>query len=306
MTRELGDDLLGRPRVVVVTRQSDYDQLLAQHGTREQARFFLRTRGQNLDELFARHERLHAARQAVYAAIPASWRQALIEREDLHRFVFEPSDLIVALGQDGLVANVAKYLDGQRVIGIDPEPGRNAGVLVPHEPKRAGQLLQAVARGRMQVQPRTMVAVELDDGQRLFALNELFIGHPRHQSARYRLSCRGVEERHSSSGVVVTTGTGATGWARSIVGEREQARRVPLPSPQDRKLAFFVREAWPSPTTGTSLTAGMIDESEALELISEADEGVIFGDGIEADRLEFRWGVRARVRVAPRRLNLVV
>lgn len=296
-------DLLSQPRVVVVTRASPYAQLIAQHGTREQARFFLATRGQQLDELFERHRLFERARQAVLAAIPTSWRQAAVGREDLHRFVFEPHDVVVAIGQDGLVANTAKYLDGQRVIGVDPEPGRNAGVLVPHRAEQARALLDSAARGQARVQARTMVEVELDDGQRLVALNELFIGHPRHQSARYRIRCAAGTERHSSSGVVVTTGTGATGWACSIARERQGC--PPLPGPSDPRLAYFVREAWPSPATSAELTSGLLDEGETLELTSELDEGVIFGDGIEADRLDFRWGLRAKIRVASRRLNLV-
>lgn len=297
-------DLLERPRVVVVTRPSEYQLLLAQHGTREQARFFLRTRAQAIEPIQAAHEAFSQARHQVLGAIPTSWRQAAIERSDLHRFLFEPSDLVVAIGRDGLVANVAKYLHGQTVIGIDPAPGHNAGVLVRHRPEHAGKLLQAGARGRLRVEARTKVHVELDDGQSLIALNELFIGHPSHQSARYRITCAAGSERHSSSGVVVTTGTGATGWARSIV--RERLDTVALPGPTDPALVFFVREAWPSPTTGTTLTQGRIEPGEALELTSELDEGVVFGDGIEADRLEFRWGMRARIRVAEQRLRLAV
>jgi NAD kinase len=304
--REQGEveALLSRPRVVVVTRQTAYEQLLAQHGTREQARFFLVTRGESLDELHARHRNFERARQAVVGAIPTSWRQAAVDRHDLHRFVFEPADLVVAIGQDGLVANTAKYLDGQAVIGIDPEPGHNPGVLVPHRAEHTRDLLHAAARRRATIDARTMVEVELDDGQTLLALNELFIGHPRHQSARYRLCCAGRSERHSSSGVVVTTGTGATGWARSIARERDTP--PPLPAPADPRLVFFVREAWPSPTTGVELTAGSIAEGQTLELHSELDEGVIFGDGIEADHLDFHWGRQAHVRVATRRLQLVV
>lgn len=303
--RSEADALLDRPRVVVVTRASSYAQLLAQHGTREQARFFLATRGQSLDDVDEDHRRFEAARQAVFAAIPSSWRQAAIDRDDLHRFVFEPRDIVVAIGQDGLVANAAKYLDGQPVIGIDPAPGRNAGVLVPHRAEAAGALLQAVVRKRARTQARTMVEVTLDDGQRLLALNELFIGHPRHQSARYRLCCGARSERQSSSGVVVSTGTGASGWARSIARERGDTSPA-LPAPTDPRLAFFVREAWPSPITGTELTCGLIEVGEALEISSELDEGVIFGDGIEDDRLEFRWGLRAQIRVASKQLALIV
>jgi NAD kinase len=299
-------DLLGRPRVVVVTRPTEFQLLLAKHGTREQARFFLATRGQSLAPIHAAHEAFSSARQCVLAAIPSSWRQAAIERGDLHRFLFEPGDVVVALGQDGLVANVAKYLDGQAVIGIDPTPAMQSGVLVRHRAEQTGKLLQAAARGRIHIEARTMVEVELDDGQRLVALNELFIGHPRHQSARYRIECAAGSERHSSSGVVITTGTGASGWARSIVRESTRDSSFELPGPQDPRLAFFVREAWPSPTTGTTITSGLIEPGQRLELTSELDDGVVFGDGIEADRLEFRWGVRASIRVAQRWLHLAV
>jgi hypothetical protein len=165
-------------------------------------------------------------------------------------------------------------------------------------------MIQSAARGRARLERRTMARVELDDGQSLLALNELFVGHPRHQSARYSLHHAGASEHHSSSGVVVSTGTGATGWASSIVRERRACPH--LPGPEDPSLAFFVREAWPSPTTGTELTAGLVERGSCLEIVSELDEGVIFGDGIEDDRLAFRYGVRARVRVAERHLHLVV
>jgi hypothetical protein len=35
------------------------------------------------------------------------------------------------------------------------------------------------------------------------------------------------------------------------------------------------------------------------------DGGVVFGDGIEDDRLDFAWGMRLRIAVAEQRLNLV-
>ena len=50
------------------------------------------------------------------------------------------------------------------------------------------------------------VAAEADDGQRLLALNEVFVGHTSHQSARYRVTFGDAEERQSSSGVIVATG----------------------------------------------------------------------------------------------------
>ena len=293
------------PRVVLVHRPSEYDALIARQATHAQAAFFLSTRHQDIDAVRDRHEKLHAALHTVDAAVPGSWRMAKVMRESLDRFAFEPEDIAVVIGQDGLVANTAKYLQGQPVIGINPDPERNDGVLVPHAPVDTSALLQEVYRDTATVQKRTMVAAYLDDGQMLTALNEVFVGVRSHQSARYRIRFGGEEERQSSSGVIVTTGTGATGWARSI--NRQRAQRVSLPRPEDRTLAFFVREAFPSVATGTHLCDGCITARDRLDITSENNEGgVIFGDGIESDYLAFDWGQRVRVEAGEHACHMVV
>lgn len=292
------------PRAVVVTRQTDYQLLLWRHGSRAQAEFFLRSRGQTIGSAERNHERFESALKQVLGAIPMTWRRSRVDRSDLDRFVFEPQDVVVALGQDGLVANVAKYLTGQRVVGINPDPSAYDGVLVAHAPKDAERLLRAALEPTVSIEPRTMVEARLDDGQRFLALNEIFLGQRTHQSARYRIVLGEAGERHSSSGVIVSTGTGATGWARSI--HRQRRTDVVLPNPVDRFLAFFVREAFPSRATGTALTDGVIDGAHRLEVISEMNEGgVLFGDGIEEDRIDFAWGMQASLGVSDLRLMLV-
>jgi hypothetical protein len=292
------------PRIVVVARPTEYAALLVRHGTREQARFFLDTRGRSIDEVEARDATQRAALVAVSSAIPADWRRARILRSDLDRFLFEPGDVVVTVGPSGLVANVAKYLAGQPVIGVDPDAGRDGAVLARHRPDQAAALIRMVAAGTAPIRERTMVEARLDDGQRVLALNEVFLGDASHQSDRYLLRSPDGAEHQSSSGIVVTTGTGATGWGRSIGLERHTI--LQMPTPDEPALAWFVREAWPAPAFATTRTEGLITAGEALEVVSELDDGgVVFGDGIESDRVDFGWGVQARVRVAPERLRLV-
>ncbi|CAM3669617.1 hypothetical protein [Nocardioides zeicaulis] len=287
------------PRVVVVTRRTEYDELLATHGTRGQAAFFLSTRGRDIAELEERHHRTVQAVEQATAAIPLDWRRGTVERADVSRFLFAPEDVVLVVGQDGLVANVAKYLTGQPVVGVDPEPGRNAGVLVTHPAADVADLLRATDR----VEERTMVEARLDDGQRLVALNEVFVGHPSHQTARYTLRTPdGAEEPQASSGVIVATGTGATGWCRSVALERHS--ELALPAPAEQRLAWFVREAWPSPATGAGLTEGDLVDGE-LTLTVASDRLVAFGDGVEADALTLTWGQTVRVGRAGTVLRLV-
>lgn len=287
------------PRVVIVTRRTEYEELLATHGTRGQAAFFLSTRGRDIGELEERHRLTQQAIETAAAAIPVDWRRGTVERSDVSRFMFSPDDVIVVVGQDGLVANVAKYLDGQPVIGIDPEPTRNAGVLVTHAAQDLRELLGATTEAT----ERVMVEARLDDGQRLLALNEIFVGHPSHQTARYDLHTAGAaHESQASSGLIVATGTGASGWCRSVALERHSD--IAMPSPSDPRLVWFVREAWPSPATGTTLTEGDLVGTE-IALTIKSDRLVAFGDGIEADSLGLSWGQSVRIGRSTKSLRLV-
>jgi hypothetical protein len=292
------------PRCVLVERPTELRELLARHGTREQARFFLAQRDVALPDVEERHLRYEETRARVMGAIPPAWRTATVQRADLDRFLFAEGDIVVVLGQDGLVANVAKYLNGQPVIGLNPEPDRHPGVLVTQPPEAMADLCAELVAGCAVVQERAMVRAALDDGQELRALNEIFLGHRSHQSARYELTVGGRSEHQSSSGLIVATGTGATGWAQSI--NRQSGHPLELPAPASPALAWLVREAWESPTTGASLTAGVLEPGETVVVSSElGSDGVVFGDGIEADRLALDWGQRVTIGVAERRLRLV-
>jgi len=294
------------PRVVLVYRRTELDDLLARHGTRGQAAFFLSTRGRHIDEVERRHWAQTEALVEVTNAIPLDWRRGTVERGDLARFIFAPEDIIVIVGQDGLVANVAKYLDRQVVIGINSDPDRNPGVLVPYTPGAARELVHLAVTPAVAalVDERTMVQVAVDDGQRLLALNEIFIGPPTHQTARYTLTTTdGQRERQASSGLIVASGTGSTGWCRSIWLERHSD--LPLPSPTDTTLLWFVREAWPSPATGTTWTQGAIQPGDVLMVTIESDRLVVFGDGIESDCLNVTWGQTAAISASSRHLYLL-
>jgi hypothetical protein len=290
--------------VVLVTRASEYEQLLAEHGSRGQAEFFLRTRGRDIAEVERRHARFAVARDAVVAAIPRQWRRAAVSRDDLDRFLFQDGDIVVAVGQDGLIPNVAKYLDGQPVIGINPAPDLYEGVLVRHRAEDAEELIRLAVVGAAKVEQRTMAEAVLDDGSRLLALNEVFVGHHSHQSARYRINGGGGEVRQISSGLIVATGTGATGWARSVSLERHS--HLALPGPGEGRLSFFVREPFPASCSDASLSEGQLRARDHLTIWSEMDNGgTVFADGIESDALPFDWGRRVEIHLADRRLCLV-
>src|SRR5262249_35807544 len=166
----------------------------------------------------------------------------------------------------------------------------------------------------------TMARAELNDGQVLLAVNDLFIGQRTHASARYRLRFDGREEDQSASGDIVSTGGGPTGWHRSILtgavgiigaylddeGVRDLRDRYRFDW-EARHLVFHVREPFISKTSGAELVQGEIEPDRPLEVVSHMPQnGVIFSDGVEEDRLDFNSGAIARIGLADRTLRLVL
>lgn len=298
------------PRVVFVTRPTPLELLKDRFGTLGQVEFYLRTRGHDVGRYWSQFEQQRVAVESVRGALPADRRRVLLDRSELSQFLFVEDDVIVPVGQDGLVANVARFLQGQRVIGVNPAPDRNDGVLCRHTAEEFPAALawsdgpSSRSVGSFFDERRWLARAQTSDGQEVLALNELFLGHRGHQSARYELAVSGRTEEQSSSGMIVATGTGATGWARSISLQRGIG---PLPSPTERSLAWFVREPFPSVSTQVSLDFGVLHSKEILRLRSRMGEGgVIFADGIEVDRVEFLDGETVTVGLSDQSLRLLV
>jgi NAD kinase len=304
-------------KVILVTRRTRLEELLARHHTREQSRFYVEHLGADFEDYEREHETYQAATGEVVEVLRAHGRYQVLDRRYAPNFLFGPQDVVVALGQDGLVANTMKYLDGQPLVGVNPDPARWDGVLLPFAPRDVAELLPKVLADAYASRAVTMARASLANGQSLHAVNDLFIGPKSHTSARYQLEAGERREVQSSSGVIVSTGLGSTGWMRSVVtgalavagfavGTRLEAEFQGRPW-EDDALEFAVREPFPSRSSAATVLCGRIEQGEQLVLTSlMAEGGVIFSDGIEADYLEFNAGARVEITVATRRGRLVV
>lgn len=293
-------------RVVLVTRRTRLEELIVRHNTLGQARFYVEHLGADFGDYLTENE-AYARSLRVTAQILEDWgRYQIVDRTLLPNFVFAPRDIVVALGQDGLVANTMKYLNGQPLVGVNPEPTRWDGVLLPFAPGDLAKVLPSVAAERASLKAVSMAEARLSDGQVLRAVNDLFIGPRSHTSALYDLSHDGRTERQSSSGIIVSTGLGSTAWMRSVVtgslavagalvGREAMGQFESLPW-DARELIFAVREPFPSRASQTEIVFGRLDSSHPLRVRSRMPEqGVIFSDGIESDYLRFTAGVEAMI-----------
>lgn len=210
-------DSLRFEKAVVITRKTALEELIERFNTREQARFYIEHMGASFDEYQAAHDTYTNALNALKTAMPDGVRSQFVERSFLPTFTFGPDDLVVVLGPDGLVVNTAKYLDAQPLLAFNPDARRIDGVLLPFRIEQAPVVLQDVTRGHFIIKEISMAQAQLNDGQILLAVNDLFIGQASHVSARYRLCFGPQSEDQSSSGIIVSTGAGSTGWMRSVV-----------------------------------------------------------------------------------------
>ena len=307
-------------RFVIVTRKTALEELVERFNSRAQARFYLEHQGDSFDEYEAAHEQYTRAVAAVRRGLPRGPRQHVIERSFLPSYLFGDRDLAVTVGPDGLVVNTAKYLSAQPILAVNPDPARVDGVLIPFSVDEAGEWAARAAAGRAGRQAVTMAKAALNDGQALYAFNDLFIGPRSHVSARYRIEYGGQAENHSSSGLIVSTGAGSTGWLQSVVTGAARitagVTRLDLtpPAPETYRLPweadelyFAVREPFTSRTSQANLVFGKLDARRRLVLHSHMPEnGVIFSDGVERDYLNFNAGTVATIGLAERKAQLIV
>jgi NAD kinase len=318
-------------KLVLVTRKTRLDGLIERFNTRGQAKFYLAQAGLDYADYEKEHDVYVRSLEKTRAQVEGlGLKLQLLDRTVAPTYLFAETDLVVALGQDGLVANTAKYVGAQPLIGVNPDPERFDGVLLPFRVDQVRRAAEAVLLGRAKVREVTLAEAVLSDGQRLLAFNDLFIGARTHVSAHYRLrvgapraeklrvKAKGSDTewvRHSSSGIIVSTGAGSTGWlssvcamaaavASSLGGEAMAPVRLAW---EDPRLFYVVREPFASRHSSTAGAVGFLEPGARLELESLMPSGgVIFSDGMEDDALSFTSGLTARIGPATRRARLVV
>jgi NAD kinase len=301
-------------KIVLVTRKTRLEELIERFNTQAQAQFYIEHAGGDFSAYLEEHDAYRRSFETVRRAIETGLKIQVMDRALVPTYLFSRGDLIVTLGQDGLVANTAKYVGAQPILAVNPDPRRFDGILLPFQPQDIGMRLATVLAGRARLRAITLAEAKLKDGQRLLAFNDLFIGAQSHISARYEIRYGTRAEAHSSSGIIVSTGAGSTGWLSSIFNETSGILSFLGGEPvkpmrmewEEEKLLFIVREPFVSRHSQAGIVAGVVQRGAPLLLESQMPTaGVIFSDGVEADRLEFNSGAIATIGVAPEKANLV-
>lgn len=301
-------------RIVIVTKPTRLEELIGQYMTEGAAQFALESRGQSFAQYQSEHANYMSALAVVRGQIPSSIAVTTVTRSEIPNFLFRDTDLVLVCGPDGLFVNVAKYIGKQLVLTVNPDPDSVAGVLMLFKPAEVRDVLTKLKAGTQITQKLPFVRALIDGERKVWGLNDIFIGRRDQISARYKISFAGRSEEQSSSGIIVATGVGSTGWMSSIVHmlnglttRRENHRLLSLPSPTSEELVFVVREPFLSPNTGVTLMTGRVTPGNPLTVISEMPEGgAIFSDGVVEKASECKAGSTVVVTVGDRHVTRIV
>jgi len=324
---------------IIVRNKTRLEQLTERFNTQDQAKFYIKQSKQAFNFQQAaksqkqsdvpiieketddfkmydeEHRRFYQSFDYLQKSLAKLLKYKVIQQEFLPNYIFSEKDMVIVIGQDGLVANTAKYVHNIPIIAVNPDQDRYDGVLLPFNQHTVVQAIENVLADDYAFDLVTMAETELNDGQKLLAFNDFFIGPSNHSSARYQISIGNQSENHSSSGIIVSTGAGSTGWLSSLFNMANSIHHTfgniqPLPyvpiSKTENKLVFVVREPFLSKTSQISITSGILQEGDELIIESHMPQnGVIFSDGIQNDFLSFNSGAIATIRIAQAKAKLV-
>ena len=300
-------------KLVVIYRRTRLEELVERYNSVDQARFYIESLGEDFQDYVLENDNYQKSIEKMKVDLSGiNVRFHFVERRFLANYIFNPDDLIIVHGQDGLVANTLKYLDGQPVIGVNPDPERWEGRLLPFKVCDLKSLIPDALKDKRYFSEVTMAEASLNDGQTLKAVNDFFIGVKNHGSFRYVIETAGYEEHQSSSGVIISAPLGGSAWLTSVLtGARKiMSHFVAVPdnnfnlfeSWDEKKLVYSVREPFPSLYSQAENCFGIISDQEKLILRSETpDNAVIFSDGVQEDFIEFTSGAVAEISISDTR-----
>ena len=116
---------------IIVKNKTRLEVLIERFNTKAQARFYIERSGGSFEDYEAEDRNFHTSFSIVQRQLSKIIKNKIVERAFVPSFLFNENQLVVVVGQDGLVANTAKYVNGLPIIGVNPDVDRYDGFLLP-------------------------------------------------------------------------------------------------------------------------------------------------------------------------------
>ena len=290
-------DLPAIRRALVIYKTSPYDRYdeLGVLPDDRQCQQEASGRSQILERLRSAHQSNQDAIAQVRAVLQRSPLD-VIERQQPTKREASGVDLVITVGGDGTFLATAQRVDNALVLGVNSAPNTSVGHYCATNAEGFEETLEALCAGTATYRELERIACRV--GGRLLpyqALHDVLFAHRSPASStRYLLSIDGQEELQTSSGLWISTASGASGAMRSAGGQDMNFGRG--------ELQFLVREPYARPGTSVSLRQGITEQG--VSVISRSHKLQVFMDGYPRTQ-SVGFGSEVSFTVAPRPLKVV-
>jgi NAD kinase len=220
---------------------------------------------------------------------------------------------IIALGGDDffkLVSN--KMPQSTLLLGVNSDPTESRGFLLPVSIDELPAFITLLERGVYSIEEWSRVRVSVNGVERGSAINDIALGKKDFSlTSHFEVEYRGKQYSVASSGILVSTGVGSTGWfLNGGMYINHDDRTFPRTA---KKVAFELLTPLVKVSdvegrrkiTLPDLVEGELLEGEVLRVVSKNDdEAFIAKDSL--DRVPFQRGTVAEVSLDPNPSKVIV
>ena len=222
-----------------------------------------------------------------------------VKRDDLTPRTCKNYDLIIVVGGDGTFLRTAhKIPDDTPIFPISSDTRYNEAFYSQATPKDFCMKLEKICKNEFKTLKLPRLQAKINGKIiKTLAVNEIFIGNSKpYHTSRYIIKIKGRKEFQKSSGLIITTRTGNTGWAKS-------ASKKTLTIPKN-KFGYVVREPYFGKLTKPKLVQGTLNNNETLKVFSEMHEGILVMDSSFQEH-KFTDKFKAEIKISKKHLNII-
>lgn len=204
--------------------------------------------------------------------------RCVIRHPGEHFEIRDDEEMVITVGGDGTFLDAShSVLNDVPMLGVNSAPHSSFGHFCLTDRSGFEAALSSILSGRRKPSSLLRLKLTLDDEVvDIPVLNEVLLAHiiPAGTS-RYKLEVGGETASHKSSGLIISTPSGSTGFMRSAAG--------PIADITDETFAFWVDKPFKTPGVSFPLRGGEVVDGK-LVVTSEMIDGMLYIDGAHIQR----------------------
>ncbi|MBU43648.1 MAG: NAD+ kinase [Spirochaetaceae bacterium] len=299
---------------VICIKRTKWQRDLERYGDQDFLKRIYDLQNHAFEKVHSSHERQIQNLEKLQSHLPEA---QYIFREDLVAFEPKPGQTLISLGGDNHFVYCARFAGNEPILAINSDPATSTGSLLYFDTESFLKKLERWKDPSTPIQPEitrqeawTMIEAELQypDGRIIRTgpcISEISIRNAFPDAmSRYVLSVEDEPpEEQKSSGLLIATGAGSTGWFRNCLPPSIQRTSRATFGREDPSYRIVARE--PGFKAGRKYRYRYRNlETQQLRVISEMD-GEFTIDAHEERRFPFPPATQAIIQLSEQRLHVV-